>query len=134
MTAEFEKDLDRDLEIFFEAARKDRGDASPDLLSRVLADAYAEQDAQAEAVPTSSVAPRTADTSRSLRGVFAGLFDAIGGWPAVAGLATAAMAGVWIGYNPPAVFDTLAMDFMESSYGVSLGAALPEYDAFLADG
>lgn len=35
------------------------------------------------------------------------LVASIGGWRAVAGLATATVVGVWIGINPPSSFETL---------------------------
>ena len=35
------------------------------------------------------------------RGMLRQLVDALGGWPAVAGLATAGVAGLWIGAFPP---------------------------------
>ena len=36
-----------------------------------------------------------------------GLVAAIGGWPAVSGLAAAGLAGIWIGVAPPQVVDDM---------------------------
>ncbi len=133
MTAEFEKQNEQELEALFQALRDVPEDPSPDLLARVLEDAYAEQDAlAARAIPEPEpTAPQTAP-----RGLIRSILDAIGGWPAVAGLATATVAGVWIGYNPPTALDDLTLSVMESSYGYnsSLGSMLPQYDELLADG
>ena len=133
MTAENDRSTDKALEAFFEALRDRPEEPSPDLFARVLADAYREQDAQA-ALATDGAAAKVPATPR--RGRFRGLLDAIGGWPAAASLATATLAGVWIGYNPPAVLDSLALAFLDSnySYGASLGSTLPSYDDLLADG
>ena len=99
MTADISKQTERDLETFFEAVRSETEEASPDLLARVLEDAYAEQDALAvREIPS----PAAEEPAAPSRGILRGLWDAIGGWPAAAGLATATVTGVWIGYNPPA--------------------------------
>ena len=133
MTAEKDRSTDEALEAFFEALRDTTEEASPVLLARVLADAYEEQDAQAARAAAGSVAKAPAAPRRDrLRG----LLDAIGGWPAAAGLATATLVGVWIGYNPPAALDSLTLALLDSSYsyGASLGSTLPTYDDLLADG
>ena len=133
MTDEFEKHSERELETLFQALRDAPEEPSADLMARVLAGAYEEQDAiAARAVPE----PDQIVSQPERRGFVRSLLDAIGGWPAVAGLATATVAGVWIGYNPPAAFDGLTLSVMESSYSYdsSLGAMLPQYDELLADG
>ncbi|NDR59229.1 hypothetical protein [Aliiruegeria sabulilitoris] len=131
--AEFEKQSEQELEALFKALRDEPEEPSSDLLARVLADAYEAQDVRtAEAVPEPApVAPQPAR-----RGGIRGLLDMIGGWPAVAGLATATVAGIWIGYNPPAALDDLTLSVMESSYSydTSLGSMLPVYSELLAEG
>ena len=131
MTAEFDKGMEQELEAFFQTLKDAPEEASPDLLARVLADAYEEQDALAL-----QALPKTSDPVKSTpsRGLFRSVLDAIGGWPALGGLATATVAGIWIGYNPPAALDTLTLAWMDNSYGASIGATLPEYDDLLADG
>jgi len=71
------------LEAFFDAARRTTPVASEDMLARVLADA--------ETVRTAAQARRT----RPVRP--ARLRDLLGGWPSMAGLAAATLAGLWIG-------------------------------------
>lgn len=63
------------------------------LLSRIMADAAAEQP------------HRVREVSQPRAGILTQLKEAIGGWPAFAGMATATVAGIWIGINPP---DTMA--------------------------
>jgi len=78
------------LDDFFAAARKTRPEPGADLLARVQADALAMQ----------PVAGARAAPARP--GLWAQIVAALGGWPAVAGLATATVAGVWIGVAQPA--------------------------------
>lgn len=80
------------LEALFEAAIFDTPPPSDRLMDRVLADAL-------ETIPTG---PEAADKRSGVGklGLFGQIINAIGGWPAVAGLATATVAGVWIGIYP----------------------------------
>lgn len=81
----------QDLDALFAAACREVPDLPPALLARVLADADAELAARSR--PTFRPAP-------SVRGgVLAELLVLIGGWRAVSGLATATVAGVWIGFS-----------------------------------
>ncbi|MGX0877128.1 hypothetical protein ACSSV4_001812 [Roseovarius sp. MBR-154] len=79
------------LDVFFEAARRHPPAPSPDLLARVLAEAEALQAATARPAP--APAPHA--------GLAARLYRLLGGWPAMAGLATAALTGLWIGTALP---------------------------------
>ena len=90
--------MDKDpLESFFEAARADAPQPSGALMARILADADRESEAR-------SAAARLVEPSPGrLRAVLA----ALGGWPVLAGLATATMAGVWIGVAQPMGVDPL---------------------------
>ena len=81
------------LGVFFEAARGHAPVPSPDLLARVFADAEATQQAR-PSIPPARV-PATPD------GLAARLYRLLGGWPAMAGLATAALTGLWIGTALP---------------------------------
>ena len=78
---------DKMLDALFDAARRDTATApSTDLMARVLADA------------TSMQPSGKAQIAQPVRaGFWATLLRNLGGWPSVAGLATAAAAGVWIG-------------------------------------
>lgn len=79
-----------DLERLFAAERAAPPVPSAELLARVLADA---QDA---------LRPRKA-ARPTLGQRLAGVIRDLGGWPTIAGLATAGIAGLWIGIDPPPV-------------------------------
>jgi hypothetical protein len=88
-----------DLDLFFDAAR--RADDLPlpvGFLARVEAQAIEEQ-------PTISLG---GSENTASPGPLAQLLAAIGSWPAMAGLATAGIAGLWIGIAPPAALATMA--------------------------
>lgn len=89
-----------ELERFFAAAKEREPKPGPDLVAKVLADAAALQ-------------PKAAASSG--KRARQGWFKAFGGWPALAGLATATVAGVTIGLADPATVGELAF------YGVSDG-------------
>ena len=81
------------LEAFFAAARGDAAQPDGALLSRIEADALA-------------ALPRPARTKRRGAG-WRALVQGLGGWPAVAGLAAATCAGLWLGVSPPAALDAV---------------------------
>ncbi len=84
--------LESELEDFFMAERNTAPALSDILLARIIADAQSQLD-------TVQPEPAIEET-----GFFQRLLDGIGGWPSMAGLATASIVGVWIGYvQPPAV-------------------------------
>ncbi len=82
------------LEPFFDAARANRAAPEADLMARVLADAEAEAEGRERAGP----APRPPAPQGILQ-----MLKAVGGWPALAGLAATTAAGVWIGFALPEV-------------------------------
>ncbi|MFZ5965322.1 hypothetical protein ACOXXX_20455 [Thalassococcus sp. BH17M4-6] len=86
MTHEPDDDLPPGLGAYFSAARADTPEPPADLMARIEAQALA-------ARPDPDPAPH--------RRPLAGLIAALGGWPAMAGLAAAACAGVWLGFSPP---------------------------------
>jgi len=86
------------LDAFFVAGRAQAPEPGADLMARIRADAEAEIAARAPAP-----APR-----RGKPGFWAGLVSGIGGWPALAGMATATVAGVWLGFASPDQLNTLA--------------------------
>ncbi|WP_439140832.1 hypothetical protein [Planktotalea sp.] len=85
-----------DLEVFFEAAKSSPPAPSSDFMARVLSDA---ESMQPEALGVMQSMP---PQQSGLKEFFSALSDAIGGWRAFAGLATAAVTGLWIGISPPA--------------------------------
>lgn len=90
---------DVDLEAYFEAGRQTSVMPSSDLLARVMADAEA-QVAKQSPVPTTQA------------GFLSVLWSAIGGWPAAAGMATATLVGVWIGFSQPVGLDQIADSYL----------------------
>lgn len=124
--------MDETLEALFVAARRDVPDLPPGLLARVLADADAELAARS--------APRALDVPAPRGSVLAALLGelvlAIGGWRAISGLATATVAGVWIGFAGVGSLSLTAADLLgggtETYASVNL---LPGDDVFaLASG
>jgi len=93
-------DNGNDLEGLFAAARRDAPVASGDLMARVLGDAYAMQ-------PETVV--RIVPVRRAWWRV---LLAAVGGWPAVSGLVTATLVGVWIGASGTASLGERAADLL----------------------
>lgn len=90
---------DRELDALFDVARagRDAPQPTPDFMARVLADALAEQ-----ARFTAPVGPARVPRWRQF-------LAAIGGWPAMGGLVTAAVAGLWLGISPPAALSDLGL-------------------------
>jgi len=80
------QDDDPELEVFFDAARRTAPQPSGDLVARILADADAEQPKAPE--------PVRPPWWRSV-------LDGLGGAPAIGGLLTATVAGLWIGAAQP---------------------------------
>ena len=118
-----ERDKETDgLEAHFDAARRQAATPSDDLMRRVLSDAL---QAQAEmAGPQARTRPRA--------GWVRQVFGALGGWPAVAGLSTAAVAGVWLGVAPPAGLDEVAQGILGDGSAAYL-ADMPLEAAFGLD-
>jgi len=88
--ADDKEELVMNLDDLFETVRR-QGEPMPDgLTARVLADAAAVQSEFAKA-PQVAAAP----------GLWQQLLSAVGGWPAMGGLATACAAGLWLGFAPP---------------------------------
>ncbi|MCK0142472.1 hypothetical protein [Aliiroseovarius sp. F20344] len=92
--------LDSELELFFNAARKADVEPSADVFNAIIADA----EAQLSAVETLPVVGQGSQEGGWLQSIF----SAIGGWPAAASLASATVAGVWIGFTQPVQLETLS--------------------------
>ncbi|RBI74491.1 hypothetical protein DQW77_07345 [Roseovarius sp. TE539] len=95
-------DDQRDLDVFFEAARERTPDPSAALLARIAADADATQ-----------AGFRVRAHARRSSGRLRQFLDALGGWPAAAGLAAATLAGMWIGFDPPGDLQAWARDSLD---------------------
>lgn len=94
--------LEPGLETFFAAARAETAQPSDALMARILADAEAEI-----GLPRVG-APAAARPEAARAGFWATLGAAIGGWPALAGMATATVAGIWLGVAAPDRLATLS--------------------------
>lgn len=82
------------LDAFFSAARDDRIGMPAGLAERMRADAAM--------VQAGFGRPVIADEAqRSSGGLLSQLWGALGGWPALSGMAVAGAAGIWLGVAPP---------------------------------
>ena len=95
------------LDAFFDAGR---GGPAPSggLYARILADAAA-------------ALPQPVTTPQPRPGLWAVLVAALG-WPAMAGMATAAVAGLWLGFAAPDTVDGIAQNDW------ALGEMMPSFD------
>ena len=93
---------------------------APDFTARVLADAARVQ-AQISAAP-----------SRKSPTIFVQLGELLGGWPAMGGLATAGVAGLWIGLAPPAELEAYAAELLGTSETIDLLG--PDFTAAFEEG
>jgi hypothetical protein len=110
---------DDDLDAFFAAAKTDGARPSPALMARILQDAAAEQ-------------PRAAPTAPRPRFTLAALVAALGGGGALAGLATATVAGLWIGLAPPIAVEDFAATLWVSGEGDSVDL-IPDLEGMISD-
>jgi len=115
---------DKILDDLFAQGRATSAQPSDDLVARVLADADA---VQAGAGPAQAVQPK--------QNLWMRMTDALGGWPAVSGLAAATLAGVWIGVAPPAAVQDITATFVGDAVSVNLFPTEFDFDAGVsADG
>lgn len=118
---------DRDLDDLFASAQQQPVSVSADLMARVLGDADAHQ-------PLAETRP----SRKQQLGFFAGLLAAIGGAGGLAGLSTAALAGVWIGFAQPMALTSVTETFLATQGGTEttseLVDILPGFDDFLSEG
>lgn len=122
----------QDLDKLFAEARAEPGPATPpELLARVLADAYAAQDARAPQPAPGVAGPpqprRRAGLWRRAMGLF-------GGTAGVAGLATAMVAGVAIGLVQPAPVSAMTMLLWPEEAALDTIELIPNFGALLPEG
>lgn len=117
-----EKQMDETgLDALFAEMGRDRPQPSEALLSRIVADAE-----EVQPVPM----PRMPQK----RSVFGQMMDALGGWPALGGLVTATVAGVYIGFAQPDLVN-MQTDVSEIGDTEFTEAALwPDDDLFFDEG
>ena len=104
------KPEDSFLDDIFATARGAAPQPSDDLMARIMADA-----AGASPQPP----------------LWKGVFDMIGGWPALGGLVAAGVAGIWVGIAPPPIVTDLTADILGASLSVDL---LGETDVYFTEG
>lgn len=116
---DFDKDIRDDLERFFTAAKRESDDLSAGLTAQILQDAERVQEGFIIGLPDRPAA----------QGVFLGLRDLLGGWPAMAGLMTACTAGVWLGFTSPDGFiiSSQLTENIDILDGTGLGADWNDY-------
>ena len=115
---------DSDLDILFAQARDTAHAPSADLMARILSDAELYQPAVASFAAAS--APRR-------QGLWATMLTAIGGGAALAGLSTATLAGLWLGFAQPASFAAVTETFL-STETLDTVNLLPGFDSILTEG
>lgn len=121
-------DLDRNderLEGFFRAAREAGPTPSGALMARILADAEAEMPRPPEPHPLARSAGGGGDG-----GVLAWLGAAFGGWRGIGGLATATVAGLWLGYAGLADTSVLTGGLWSAGGTEATVELMPEAEAF----
>ncbi len=113
-----------ELDDLFAAARG-RGAVEPSaaLLARVMDDAYTLQ-------PAAAVVPAVPAPKRGLWAVLAGAF---GGGAALAGIGTAAVAGVWLGFAQPVPLTALPGGLWSETPLDSV-ELIPSFDTLLTEG
>ena len=105
------------LDEIFAAARESNDTMSDALLDRVVADAGL--------VPR----PPVRET------LWQSFVASVGGWPAMGGVLTAGLAGIWVGFMPPTQVDTVAANLLGTTTSVSfLGEFDDLIEAELSDG
>ncbi len=107
---------------------------SPALMERIVADARQVAQARDRRAARQGTDAGRRSGRAGLGGWFAGLLAPIGGWPAVAGLATATVAGVWIGYASGGSLTGLSGDEISAGGGAELGDFMLGYDDLLGEG
>ncbi len=110
---------DTELDALFGVARATAPEPGADLLARIAADAEAE-------MPAPVAAPRPGFLARAVA--------AVGGWPAAAGLAAAAVTGLVIGLGSAGTLSDLGEGYLVADAGYQLEDLLPSVGGLLGDG
>jgi hypothetical protein len=116
---------DTDIDDLFAMARDDSPKPSAALMGRVLADGLELQPRAARALEPKA-APQL--------GFWAALLASIGGGGALAGLTTATLAGLWIGFFQPTSVSAMTDVLWSEGAPVDLVELIPSYDDFLTEG
>lgn len=111
---------DLELEKLFLEAQAEQPEVSPALLDAIVADATA------VANDRKSVAPKS-------RWWLSDVFLNLGGWPAVGGMVTAAVTGVWFGLNPFVSLADFGSDVLMSEADIYLTEMFQSSDLSVED-
>ena len=109
---------DTELDALFAEAQQATPEPSPEFMARLTAEALAEQPQRRAAVKRG--------------GFWSEIWEAIGGAPALAGLAVAGVAGLWLGIYPPAAVTeviwgaSVARDELSLYFSFDIALALEE--------
>lgn len=115
------------LEAFFDAARAEAPQPSEDLMARILADAAAETAHRAAPAPGA----RAARPAAKVLGFWDALVMALGGRGALAGLAGAMVAGLWLGVSQPAPIASLAQQVAGDGTTLEQVDLIPSFDNYM---
>ena len=135
MTDRDDRQMDQTLDTLFGEMR-DRPVIVPDaLITRILSDADNVLDARA----SDEAARRATRRPHPRHPWISAAVAALGGWRAVAGLATAAVTGLAIGLGAPGAVTSLATGYPEVGYedtvsGYGLDDLVPSFYALAAEG
>ncbi len=98
------------LDQYFADARQNTPQPSTDLLARIVEDAVSTQ--------KSSEGELRYTVDDTPRGVLASLLRQLGGWPTLAGLSTASVAGLWLGLSAPELLVAATQGVMQADEAV----------------
>lgn len=115
---------DSDLDDLFAVAQRQPVSVSSDLMARVMADAEAH-------LPRAAVVTRAPVARVSL---WSSILTALGGAGALAGLSTATLAGVWIGFAQPTAVSSFTDVLWADDAIYETVDVLPAFDDFLTEG
>lgn len=117
---------DADMDELFALAADDTPAPSVALTAKIIADAERIADQrEAESVRLPVRVPRRK---------FSDLLRALGGWPALSGLATATVVGVWIGFAPPEFVSDIADSYLMTESGFGVEDFMPSYEGLFDEG
>lgn len=117
---------DRELDELFASEAAQVQHVPDDLQQRILADA--------DRILTENLTGFVQQPEPQSEGIFASILNAIGGWPAMTGLATATVAGLWIGFLPTDAIGGFAETYLSDTGTYDMGDLMPTIDYFLDEG
>ncbi|MCA0042994.1 hypothetical protein [Celeribacter litoreus] len=137
MTDRDEKQMNEMLDALFAEAQQTVETPSEALMARILSDANAEIDAR----DAQEVSRRDAQRPKTRHPLIAAAVAALGGWRAVAGLATAGVTGIAIGLGAPGAVTSLATGYADTTSvydeavnGYGLDDLVPSFYELAAEG